>query len=31
VRYRGLVNDEDETKQLREKIDNRHIKPRPPE
>jgi hypothetical protein len=31
VEYRDLVSDEDETKQLREKVDYRHIRPSPPE
>lgn len=31
VEYRDLVSDEDETKQLREKVDSRHIRPNPPE
>jgi hypothetical protein len=30
VEYRDLVTDEDETKQLREKVDNRRIRPSPP-
>jgi len=34
VRKQGvgfIVSDEDETKHLREKVDNRHIRPSPPE
>ena len=31
VEYRDLVNDEDDTKQLRERVDEFHIRPRSPE
>ena len=31
VEYRDLVNDEDDTKQLRERVDKLHIRPSPPE
>ena len=31
VEYRDLVNDEDATKKLRERVDKLHIRPSPPE
>ena len=31
VEYRDLVNDEDDTKQLRDRVDVLHIRPSPPE
>ena len=31
VEYKDLVNDEDDTKQIRERVDNLHIRPSLPE